>query len=358
MKFSVYLPPQAKAGKVPVVFYLSGLTCTEETFPIKAHAQKTASGAGSDVDRAGHQSARAAAAGRCGQLGFRLLRGFYVDSTQAPWIAVLPHVQLRHQGIAGSGGRRTSVLAGATGIFGHSMGGHGALVCALRNPDKYNRCPLSRPIAAPTQCPWGKKAFTHYLGSDTQSWREYDASELMTRRAFPNHILVDQGTSDQFLAEQLLPDKLSAGRGEVRPAADPADAARLRSRLLLHPDLHGRSPAASREAAEALGGERRQRARAPAASAGAACAIGSVPCADRKSLARARNSSILPDDGCNEAVDDRAGAGIAVSVEEAQFCGYPCNCKRRVRPMCGYLRDPPPLSHPCDGRLGRRCAVR
>jgi S-formylglutathione hydrolase len=90
------------------------------------------------------------------------------------------------------------------------MGGHGALVCALRNPGQYKSLSAFAPIAAPMQCPWGKKAFTNYLGTDTNRWSEYDASELVARRAFPNPILIDQGTGDQFLVEQLLPEKFSA----------------------------------------------------------------------------------------------------------------------------------------------------
>jgi S-formylglutathione hydrolase len=101
-------------------------------------------------------------------------------------------------------------LADATGIFGHSMGGHGALVSALRNPERYKSVSAFAPVAAPMQCPWGKKAFTNYLGDNTQSWREYDATELVARRPFSGPILIDQGASDQFLVEQLLPEKFSA----------------------------------------------------------------------------------------------------------------------------------------------------
>jgi len=103
----------------------------------------------------------------------------------------------------------------ATGIFGHSMGGHGALVCALRNPDRYKSVSAFAPVAAPMQAPWGKKAFANYLGADTQSWREYDASELVARRPFPGPILIDQGTADQFLAEQLLPEIFSAAAAKA-----------------------------------------------------------------------------------------------------------------------------------------------
>src|SRR5450631_2477680 len=106
-------------------------------------------------------------------------------------------------------------LANATGIFGHSMGGHGALTLALRNPGQYRSVSAFAPIGAPMQCPWGQKAFTNYLGADTSTWREHDASQLVARKAFPTPILIDQGTADQFLADQqLLPEKFAAAAAE------------------------------------------------------------------------------------------------------------------------------------------------
>jgi len=211
MKFSVYLPPQAKNGKVPVLYYLAGLTCTEETFPIKGHAQAAAAQLGLMLVAPDTSPREPRVPGDADKWDFGQGAGFYVDATQAPWSTnyrmesyvtrELPNVVAVH----------LPVLPGATGIFGHSMGGHGALTLALRNPAQYQSVSAFAPIGAPMQCPWGVKAFTNYLGADTATWREHDASELVARKAFPTPILVDQGTADQFLADlQLLPEKFSA----------------------------------------------------------------------------------------------------------------------------------------------------
>ena len=210
MKFSAYLPPQARAGKVPVLYYLSGLTCTEETFPIKSHAQQVAAELGLMLIAPDTSPREPRLPGDADSWDFGYSAGFYVDATAAPWsqyYRMYSYVTRELPEVIAAG---LPVLADATGIFGHSMGGHGALVCALRNPERYKSVSAFAPIAAPMQCPWGKKAFTNYLGADTQSWREYDASELVARRPFSGPILIDQGTSDQFLVEQLLPEKFSA----------------------------------------------------------------------------------------------------------------------------------------------------
>jgi S-formylglutathione hydrolase len=210
MKFSAYLPPQARGGKVPVLYYLSGLTCTEETFPIKSHAQQVAAELGLMLIAPDTSPREPRVPGDADSWDFGYSAGFYVDATAAPWsqyYRMYSYVTRELPEVIAAG---LPVLADATGIFGHSMGGHGALVCALRNPERYKSVSAFAPIAAPMQCPWGKKAFTNYLGADTQSWREYDASELVARRPFSGPILIDQGTSDQFLVEQLLPEKFSA----------------------------------------------------------------------------------------------------------------------------------------------------
>jgi S-formylglutathione hydrolase len=210
MKFSAYLPPQAREGKVPVLYYLSGLTCTEETFPIKSHAQQVAAELGLMLIAPDTSPREPRLPGDADSWDFGYSAGFYVDATAAPWsqyYRMYSYVTRELPEVIAAG---LPVLADATGIFGHSMGGHGALVCALRNPERYKSVSAFSPIAAPMQCPWGKKAFTNYLGADTQSWREYDASELVARRPFSGPILIDQGTSDQFLVEQLLPEKFSA----------------------------------------------------------------------------------------------------------------------------------------------------
>jgi S-formylglutathione hydrolase len=209
MKFSVYLPPQAKSGKVPVLYYLAGLTCTEETFPIKAHAQAVAAELGLLLVSPDTSPREPRIPGDADKWDFGQGAGFYVDATQAPWSTNYRMYSYVTRELPEIVAANLPVAPGATGIFGHSMGGHGALTIALRNPDRYKSLSAFAPISAPMQCAWGKKAFTNYLGPDQTAWREHDASELMARKAFPAPVLVDQGTGDQFLAEQqLLPGEL------------------------------------------------------------------------------------------------------------------------------------------------------
>src|SRR5277367_4044519 len=210
MRFSAYVPPQAKMGKVPVLYFLSGLTCTEETFCIKSHAQKSAAELGLMLISPDTSPREPRIPGDADHWDFGLSAGFYLDATQPPWsqnyrmysyvVRELPQIVAHH----------LPARSGATGIFGHSMGGHGALTLALRNPSLYQSVSAFSPIAAPMQCPWGKKAFTNYLGENREAWREHDATELVARQPFPGLILIDQGTSDQFLVEQLLPEKFAA----------------------------------------------------------------------------------------------------------------------------------------------------
>ncbi len=208
MRFSVYRPPQAASATVPVLYYLAGLTCTEETFMIKAGAQRVAAQLGLMLV-APDTSPRVRLPGDDASWDFGLGAGFYVDATEAPWsdhyrmysyvTRELPSVVARH-----------FPARDAQGIFGHSMGGHGALVCALRNPEQYRSVSAFAPIAAPMQAPWGVKAFSGYLAGDPQRWREYDASVLAAQRRDERAILVDQGSADKFLAEQLRPQLLVA----------------------------------------------------------------------------------------------------------------------------------------------------
>jgi S-formylglutathione hydrolase len=208
MRFSVFVPPQAEVRAVPVLYYLAGLTCTEETFMIKAGAQRVAAELGLMLVAPDTSPRKVRLPGDEASWDFGLGAGFYVDATRAPWsqhyrmysyvTRELPEL------ISSIGGARME----AQGIFGHSMGGHGALVCALRNPEQYRSVSAFAPICAPMQCPWGQKAFTGYLGEDREAWRQYDASELAAANSYPKRILVDQGTADQFLDEQLKPDRL------------------------------------------------------------------------------------------------------------------------------------------------------
>jgi S-formylglutathione hydrolase len=211
MKFSVYQPPQAKSTKVPVLYYLAGLTCTEETFPIKAHAQAVASQLGLMLIAPDTSPREPRIPGDADKWDFGQGAGFYVDATAVPWSANYRMYSYITRELPEMVTANLPALSGSTGICGHSMGGHGALTIALRNPDRYKSVSAFAPIGAPMQCPWGQKAFTNYLGPDTEKWREYDASELVARKAFATPILIDQGTADQFLADQqLLPEKFSA----------------------------------------------------------------------------------------------------------------------------------------------------
>lgn len=209
MRFSVFLPAQASSAKVPALFYLAGLTCTEETFPIKAGAQRYAAEHGIALIAPDTSPRGADIPGEKDAWDFGVGAGFYVDATREPWAGryrMYSYVtqELRETVIA-----ELPVREDRIGIFGHSMGGHGALVLALRNPDLYRSVSAFAPIAAPSQCPWGVKAFSGYLGDDREAWKQYDASELIKGDAgsrFEGGILIDQGLADQFLAEQLHPE--------------------------------------------------------------------------------------------------------------------------------------------------------
>ncbi len=210
MKFSVFVPPQAEHGAVPVLYYLAGLTCTEETFMIKAGAQRIAAELGLMLVTPDTSPRKARLPGDDASWDFGLAAGFYVDATAAPWsqhYRMYSYVTRELPELIRSLGNG---LADRQSIFGHSMGGHGALVCALRNPQQYRSVSAFAPIVAPTQCPWGQKAFRGYLGDDKSEWARYDASELVAaqRSSFP--ILIDQGTADKFLTEQLKPELFEA----------------------------------------------------------------------------------------------------------------------------------------------------
>jgi S-formylglutathione hydrolase len=212
MKFSVFLPEGAEAGKVPVLFYLAGLTCTEETFMTKGGAQQFAAEHGIMLVAPDTSPRGAGAPGETDSWDFGVGAGFYVDATQAPWST---HYRMDSYVTQELFGLVTSELPGdanRVGIFGHSMGGHGALVLALRNPDRFKSVSAFAPIAAPSQCPWGEKALGNYLGPDRAAWAQYDASALMATKqpAFPQGILVDQGLADQFLEKQLYPEAFEA----------------------------------------------------------------------------------------------------------------------------------------------------
>lgn len=208
MRFSVYLPPGAEGKRLPVLFYLAGLTCTEETFMIKAGAQRVAAEEGLILVTPDTSPRGAGVPGETDAWDFGVGAGFYVDAVQEPWSAhyrMYSHIlELRKLVLA-----ELPADPARVGIFGHSMGGHGALMLALRNPDLFRSVSAFAPIAAPMRCPWGQKAFSGYLGTDQAAWRAYDATELMADSVappFPKGILIDQGLADKFLAEQLYPE--------------------------------------------------------------------------------------------------------------------------------------------------------
>ncbi len=213
MRFAVYQPPQAKLGPVPVLFFLAGLTATEETFMIKAGAQRLAAEYGLLLVSCDTSPRNTGIDGATRDWDFGEGAGFYLDATQAPWsknfhMETWVTRELRELVIA-----NFPADALRTGIFGHSMGGHGALTLALRHPDIYRSVSAFAPISAPTHCAWGEKAFGNYLRSDRAVWKNHDASELMKQRRapFPSGILIDQGNSDKFLLDgQLQPEAFEA----------------------------------------------------------------------------------------------------------------------------------------------------
>ena len=212
MKFSVYQPPAAKRGPVPMLFFLAGLTCTEETFMIKAGAQRYAAEHGLMLVAPDTSPRDTGIEGVDRDWDFGNGAGFYVDATKAPWskaFRMYSYIvnELREFIVA-----NFSANSKRIGIFGHSMGGHGALVLALRNTDVYQSVSAFAPIAAPSKCPWGEKAFSQYLGEDRQHWKDYDASRLIRQFStpFPSGILVDQGLSDKFMDSQLMPQEFDA----------------------------------------------------------------------------------------------------------------------------------------------------
>jgi S-formylglutathione hydrolase len=208
MRFSVYRPPQWKTKPIPVLYYLAGLTCTEETFPIKAGAQQFAAELGVMLVAPDTSPRAVRIPGDDANWDFGLGAGFYVDATVAPWSGHYRMYSYVTRELPELVAKEFGPVSGRQGIFGHSMGGHGALVCALRNPDQYASVSAFAPISSPTRCPWGEKAFSGYLGADREQWKQYDAAELVRARRHERGILVDQGLADKFLAEQLKPELL------------------------------------------------------------------------------------------------------------------------------------------------------
>lgn len=209
MRFAIYLPPQATGGHtVPVLYWLSGLTCTDENFMHKAGAQRVAAELGMAIV-APDTSPRGEAVPDADGYDLGKGAGFYVNATQSPWsdhYRMYDYVLQELPELIES----TFPVSDRRSIAGHSMGGHGALVLALRNPGRFRSVSAFSPISNPVNCPWGKKALSAYLGKDTASWADYDASMLMRRASQFVPARVDQGEADEFLQEQLKPETLEA----------------------------------------------------------------------------------------------------------------------------------------------------
>jgi S-formylglutathione hydrolase len=213
MRFSVFLPPQAQQGTVPAVMYLAGLTCNEETFMAKGGAQRVAAELGLALVAPDTSPRGEGVPGEAEAWDFGVGAGFYLNATQAPWATHYRMESYLLDELLPLVGEHLPVDASRLGLFGHSMGGHGALTLALRHPGRFQSLSAFAPICAPTQCPWGHKAFAGYLGDDRAAWAAHDASALMAERSaplFPQGILVDQGLADKFLETQLHPHLLEA----------------------------------------------------------------------------------------------------------------------------------------------------
>lgn len=209
MRLAAYVPPQAAKGKVPVVWFLSGLTCTEENFTVKAGAQRMASELGL-ILVAPDTSPRGEGVPDDpeGAYDFGLGAGFYVDATQAPWAKNYRMRSYIERELPTLIAENLPADMSRQGITGHSMGGHGALTIALRNTERFKAVSAFAPIASPMNCPWGEKALSNYVGADRAAWRDYDACALIESGARLPDILVDQGTADSFLENQLKPQLL------------------------------------------------------------------------------------------------------------------------------------------------------
>ena len=211
MKFSVFVPSKASVRPLPSLYFLAGLTCTEETFMIKAHALRHAAELGLVLVAPDTSPRGLGLPGEEDDWDFGTGAGFYLDAEAEPWNRNYRMYSYVAKELPALINARFPVDAGRRGVFGHSMGGHGALVLALRNPQAYRSVSAFAPISNPVAVPWGEKAFGNYLGADRAHWSAWDASEQLKQgRRFPGPILVDQGMNDQFLATQLRPDALEA----------------------------------------------------------------------------------------------------------------------------------------------------
>ena len=208
MRFSVFLPPRALAGeKVPVLYYLAGLTCTEEHLPSKGGGQRVAAELGLALVSCDTSPRATRVPGDDASWDFGQGAGFYLDATNAPWSASYRmETHVAHE-LTAWVEEAFPVRGDRAGIFGHSMGGHGALVLAFRHPNRWKSVSAFAPIVAPSRVPWGEKAFTGYLGKDREAWAAHDACALVAKTQLPFELLVDQGLNDKFLERELQPER-------------------------------------------------------------------------------------------------------------------------------------------------------
>ena len=208
MTFAVFLPPQARTARVPVLWYLSGLTCTHQNVMDKGEYRRAAAELGLAIVCPDTSPRGAGVPGETDSWDFGTGASFYLDATEAHWAAHYRMESYLAKELIRVVALEQPIDASRVGIFGHSMGGHGALTLALRHPALFKSVSALAPICAASQCPWGQRAFAGYLGPDTRRWEEHDASALMSQRSTPlcaDTILIDQGLADQFLATQLHP---------------------------------------------------------------------------------------------------------------------------------------------------------
>ena len=210
MRFAVFVPPQAASGPRPVLYFLSGLTCTEENFTTKAGAQRRAAELGLVLVMPDTSPRGTDLPGEHESWDFGSGAGFYVDATEAPWSLNYRMYSYVTRELPALVAENFPVETSQAGLFGHSMGGHGALVTALRNPGAWRSVSAFAPIVAPMHCPWGQKALSAYLGPDRTRWRAYDSCALIEDGHRVPAILVDQGMEDPFLDQQLQPGRLEA----------------------------------------------------------------------------------------------------------------------------------------------------
>jgi len=215
MRFTVYQPPQVKHGRVPALFWLSGLTCTEENFTIKAGAQRVASELGLIVIAPDTSPRNTGIPGEADDWQFGAGAGYYVDATVAPWSKFFNMYTYCSRELPSLIAEHFPIDTQRVGIFGHSMGGHGALTIALKHSDRFRSVSAFAPIVAPMQVRWGENAFPRLLGPDRETWKQYDATELVQQKKFPGTILIDQGDADSFLNENLRPEIFEAACRKV-----------------------------------------------------------------------------------------------------------------------------------------------